>query len=710
MEIKLHKVNKDSYLTIENVKEGIETEENKLTLTNTITKKLFVKWDEILSSENSELLKAKNLAPGKGMVVKIDYLIYKRESAKTPEWKYMFDAEFNELDISEIEKNFNEPESWESFINNEQNKEIIIDENDGEMNKEIKNVSNKYEALLLITIYSDIKDENDLKDDNDSESENIDYKKRTQYLTSFGHISFKNNQYFDGLFPFKYISHFKNKSIKATYIKFPFSKTNKSLNGHMGLKDFTNRNGSFVADIDLDINDIPNNVSKWLTGKNKHLASNNLWFNVKKNSKNVRQSFERVIKYICYVNFVMQISEKNEIEYEVLLPVNTETKKELFTHLYENIKNVESKTSFTGFSKDQVTQKYTTQFFLSEATIQITDCSRDMKIKIEEELIKTKLSDGINDKTLGEIISYYNEENLSAKFNSLGEFITKFSVYDDDRYAGKILSYFDFSFNYNDSDYILTDGNFYKLNNGIDEILKRPLEELNDLTEVKTLDKDKMNSIFNKIKLVDKKDVNNPNFTRLLDKPEILFNYAVTNYIEGEMQNKSCKLIDGVLTASSSIEIGDLLITENKKHNLSHVKITTDNQKISYNIDQSITSMIIINNKSKEAKDVLKNNSANIDKVNEFSLVFVIKGCDKSKFIDSNGKVDWKNVRDRNISKFKLTEWNYLAKSNGFKNKIYFVVVEQDDELRAKLKARNKESKDKEAKLYDIFECYTEQS
>ncbi len=608
-------------------------------------------------------------------LVTVESFIIKKENKGTEtEWndfeKSEYDVGINEImDSPNIKLNKELVEFYEEL-----NEMIIEDE-------KFLNKSEKFESIYFVSIY----------DADDPE-------RKSDYAFTFGYSGNLIKDYTDEKFPFIYISNFDKNKIKSTYIRFPFSNTNKTLSSHLNIERVNNRVGSFISQIDLEISGIPARVSENLSSSKLHSASESLVFTISKGDGQ-KSKLTKILEYLVYIEF--KLSSGKENKYNIMTPVKGKEKQEIESWIFDatECSEIEAKSSVTGLMKDDATGSFNTAIWLNDCEI-ISEHSASFNSKIwrSKDYLNEFVKDlEINDDTLEKIVELYNSSNIDKDEMPLMKFIKEFKVkttidgYTEQRYIGRLINFYDLYFKYKNEDYIFTDGNYFKLEGDINKLLNDSLTQVNEIT--RTIDSFDSEELIGTLKLddnlrsLDSNGEVEENCPRLY-YTELIFNYALVRSINSNLttipnledftKSEKALLLDRKTTNDSKIEVSDLALIRkegNKDYiNFVHVKFDFDNKDIAYNIDQSIASAMLIKNKDKEANEVIKSlgHDFKVENVNEISLLFVLKEKNYNSLME-NGKPDWRKLNGKVISKFKLTEWLYEAYANNLKPSIYVI-------------------------------------
>lgn len=510
-------------------------------------------------------------------------------------------------------------------------------------------------------------------------------KELTRYAISFGYSSQSLVNFIDDEFPFRFAAHFDEIEIKTTYVRFPFSITNKSLSGHTGLNHYHGRPGSYLEQIDFNINNGIPKEHEVLLGENKnHTASNHLSFPIRNPSNNIQS----LLNYVWYIH-ELQAKKAPKLSFDRLSMLRGEKLKKIKQEIFNDISKVEFKAASTGLTRIEPNSFKT--------HIELLDCDLVFESKrVKANLYVSSINDTLPKKIADDNISVlYEIFTTDMELNSLYsgkfiDFINDFKLKDDSgKIIGNIMHFFDFIFSYEDVKYIHSDGKIFIPKNDIDNMIKNAMDEIDGMTEfIEYVNLEELvgEIVINDNSLMNEGDDNCPR----LYYGEIMFNYSFVNYInkkfvpnsnEDKYQDSLKKklnidkayLLDRKLTKLNKVEVSDIASLKDGVLTFSHVKFGINNKDLSYNIDQLITSHNLLLNKDEDLQNLLNKNSLENYDVGFFELIILVNEAEYDRFrSNADGKFSWNNLNGRTISKFKLLELAHILSSNnkGLKIKV----------------------------------------
>lgn len=571
--------------------------------------------------------------------------------------KQVYDNSGGEIDFDELGKGL-ESQTNEPYVKNERNEDLLV----------------------IVTIVDD------------------EFIKR-HYVINFGYSAGLIDDYIDEEFPFEFISQFETSNFKTTYVRFPFSVTNKTLSGHTNMSEYHSRFGSYLAQVDLDLTGIPKSISSMLNDSKSHSAKECLSFVMKK-SKDIDEMYENLMNYVTYVDYISE-TKKVENKYEILKRVSKKDAERIRESVFDDA-DIETKTSIAGLAKNEIGG--------FETYIDITECEIkfDGKKSISDYIKRNgiRIPRKISDRTLDEIKAIYeNNKTISDSYKNPFEFIKSFKLYNDAFFIGSVTKFTEMIIKIGEKQYIMTDGKIFEPKKEFTEMMKKPLESLNQISYAfpsTELNVENLISELN-IRTNDLKNEGDSKCPRLYYQ-EIMFNYALTNFLNSDFSLNDSKksvqkyyseifgcnsslLLDRKIAKNSSVEISDIVFMKNSPENneknisFAHVKFGLTNQSLSYNIDQSIASINLIESRNADAIKLIEESNGNftIDDITQYEIIIALKTKEYNSLV-RDGKVDWKRLKSRTISKFKLMEWAYIVGSTSKKPAIKVIEVKSDYE------------------------------
>lgn len=541
--------------------------------------------------------------------------------------------------------------------------------NDNERPDSIMKKNVNPDSIYLIDIYKENKDKD--KENNHS-----------RYAISFGRSYKLLEEFCDKEFAFKFISSFNNVNIKSSYILYPFLNTDKTLNGHKGVENIYTKAGGFIKKIDLTIPDFgASKIGDVLTDQKTHSASDHLTFSFShKAGSDMDENARNIMLYTIFVDW--KFSNQKENKYNILIPVHKSLQTEIFTSLLNSSHKIESRISLSGLL-DKGNDNFATYIDAENFKLGIN------KKKVNKIFIDKKYFDDLkfNDDLIIKLKDIFaNDNEIKSKFKDFKKFIDSVVVNDEDGYfVGNLMSFFDIYAKYEGNEYLVTDGNIYKPNKSLVETLKRGLQNLNDISVAIPKEDFDIDRMISKLKIdpIDLYETEEKTKARLYYS-EIMFNQALVKHINKTTDaHKSINLepgtkailMDTKLDPDSKIEMTDILFVKDEKFTYSHVKFKLDNRDLSYNIDQSLASLALVELGTETLKDNFKkitNIDFEKDKIDTFELIIPLDS-DQFKLIAGTGKVDWFKLKDRMISKLKLLEWISAVSQERFKPSIKII-------------------------------------